>query len=227
MLIFSITEFAEKYSGTLSFVATGLGVIITLYRGRWILKCIKIQAKKIFWKMFGFDELSIQIDALVKCVDKIAEQSRLNGNELKILSDKYENILSELKPNGGKSLRDAINRLDARQRAKDNMDIDVGIFETDKTGLYVHVNLQYCHMVGRSIDELRGNGWLNAIDERWRTEIFNEWNNAITGKRIFECQYDIQTTYDKKITVDARAVPVFESNGEIVGYYGTINKITK
>lgn len=175
--------------------------------------------------MVGFDELSEQINSIVKSVDTIAEQSRMNGNQLKCLSDKYDDIINELKPNGGKSLRDAINRLDARQRAKDNMDIDVGIFETDKNGLYVHVNLHYCHMVGRSIDELRGNGWLNAISERERNDVFSEWQNAINSKRIFECQCTIETTYNQTLEVETRAVPVFESNGEIVGYYGTINKL--
>jgi hypothetical protein len=79
-------------------------------------------------------------------------------------------IAKEVRPNGGASLRDAVERteksvaiLGGVMRAHHSADDTYARFEADGIGLYSWVNPTYLRWAERSMHETEGYGWINCI----------------------------------------------------------------
>src|SRR3990172_4867030 len=72
-----------------------------------------------------------------------------------------EKMHEEFKPNGGTSLRDAVNRIEAKllieQHARRalSMAMDVGMFETDGQGMCTWVNQYYTDLTGLATEDAK------------------------------------------------------------------------
>lgn len=144
-----------------------------------------------------------------------------------IIMEQNTQILKELYPNGGGSLRDAINQLHMRQtmindRLLNIMDHDkTPIFETDSNGAIVWVNNAYIIVTGRPMQELLGYGWINGVYEPDRERVSTQWDLAIEEKRTFELTYSYQNIDGSVYTAFVRATPV-RSSGQLVGWTGYV-----
>ena len=89
--------------------------------------------------------------------------------DLAALSQQMEFVVTELKPNGGASIRDCLNRIELRQLLSDQRqwavfaDMAMGVFETNAAGGFIRVNRKYLRITGRSLEEVKGSGWVNTI----------------------------------------------------------------
>jgi len=96
------------------------GAVVSL---RYLWKLIPRLLTKITTNMFGIGDLRTDIEAL-------SEQVRF--------------IVCELKPNGGASVRDSLNRIELRQVLQEQRqwailsDMSVGVFETDAEGEFIY-----------------------------------------------------------------------------------------
>lgn len=140
-------------------------------------------------------------------------------------------ILAEFKPNGGSSLRDAVNKIqstvvivDARQWA-----IVVGLrdpmWESDATGGCVRVNRALLDLVQRNFDEMTGAGWENIICPDDKIRVWQEWRLAVERKRTFESAYCVVDRAGERFRVQAIAVPFRAPNNEVVGYVGRYSHV--
>lgn len=145
--------------------------------------------------------------------------------------DSLQDIKHQLVPNGGSSMRDAIDRIEARliiaeQRHKLlTMDSPFAVFETDAVGNNIHVNRTYCRWTGRGAEELQGNGWLNVIGAEKRAEVFKEWETAIKQVREFSMEYLLLSIAGNSIPVRCNAFPMFDGKCRLSGWMGIINKV--
>lgn len=151
-------------------------------------------------------------------------------------SSKLDAILKELKPNGGESLRDAINRIEKHQKMQSNEfqllkkrsetrdEINlIANFETDKNGECVWANKHYLNIVGLTLPEVLGNGWANAIADKDREYVFKEWNAAIEYKRDFHLKFHYKNNKDDTtFPVKVDALLVTNNIGEVVGWLGYV-----
>lgn len=109
--------------------------------------------------------------------------------------DIIEKIKEEFKPNGGSTLRDAINRIETRllleehARRATSMILDVGIFETDGSGSCKWINRKFSELSGLAQSEAEGFGWINSIHFDDRERIVGEWTDAIKQKRAFNSYF--------------------------------------
>lgn len=148
-------------------------------------------------------------------------------------------IYNELKPNGGASLRDSLDRIETRQVVTEerlrvmSMDTEDGIFESDSTGQFVFVNRTLQRMVKMNHSDLNGNGWVNAVCVEERAEVYDAWMDAIEQKREFVYDFNMITTDGLIIPVHANAVPIYDHKRKMVGFVGkivilpTVDNITK
>jgi PAS domain-containing protein len=142
------------------------------------------------------------------------------------LAEKLDFIVSQLSPNGGSSLRDAVNRLEKHQRISESkmaqyLDTkDAAIFETDANGLYTWVSKSYEKLVGRPKIELINWGWTVPILGADLESIRYEWDLAVKQKRIFEASYRIERA-GVIIHCRCRAIPVL-FNDEVVAWTGIL-----
>lgn len=164
------------------------------------------------------------------------------------LKEKTKGILEEVKTNGGKSLKDAVTRLNddtgliktelktvtesvnfiiARQWAVLNT-TDQAVFETDVEGYCIRANRAYLDICGRPFDEIKGNGWKITIHPLDRDFVSREWQNAINEKRNFEASFRILSSTNKIYSVFCIAVPIsisINNSSIITGWLGRYETI--
>jgi len=146
------------------------------------------------------------------------------------IMDNLEKIKHQLMPNGGSSMRDAIDRIEARmiiaeQRQKLlTMDSPFAVFETDANGNCIHVNRTYCRWTGRTTEELEGKGWLNALHPDHRQLVFSEWTTAVTQLREFSMDYKLQAVDGARFDVHCSAFPMFDTKCGLAGWMGIISR---
>ena len=167
------------------------------------------QIKKWWSNMFGIGDIKTDITALT-------EQVSL--------------VVSELRPNGGASIRDSLNRIELRQVLQEQRqkailsDMSVGVFETNTEGEFVWVNRKYLRMTGRAPDEVKGSGWINTIAHRDRERVVVAWNKAIEEEREFEEVFTMITPEDDRCKVQVRTYKMSEDNAPI-GYLGMLTPL--
>jgi PAS domain S-box-containing protein len=112
-------------------------------------------------------------------------------NWLRKMAGLLETMEKEFKPNGGSSMRDAINRIELRQiiadqrvKALDNDSIR-GVWEADQEGKLIHTNRTYQRIVGSTAEALDGFGWVNTIHPEDRESVMKEWDSAVKQQREF------------------------------------------
>lgn len=155
------------------------------------------------------------------------------------MSEDITFIVSELRLNGGTSVKDAINRNEAtllrieanlslaneRQRAR-MLDTPEMIFETDVNGDCVWVNRTYTRTVQRAMPELLGKGWVNGIASDEREGVVSEWYKSVEEDREFEMDFSFQTPDGIMIPITCRSYRMRDqSTGRIIGYLGHCEEI--
>lgn len=166
----------------------------------------------------------------------------------KRLVENIERIDSELKTNGGSSLRDAVNRsekvlsdlsqktdvlhteilsINARQWALVATQRDP-VFETDRDGSVLRVNAVFSNLVERDLESIKGNGWENFIDPDQRDRVIREWETAIEKLRAFEYDFTvIGHITNTRYNVKCIANPYYDHEGDIIGYIGRYIEVAK
>jgi len=99
----------------------------------------------------------------------------------------------------------------------------VGIFRSDERGNFVYVNAKWIEISGRSRIQCLGTGWLQAIYENERGEIYKAWKEAVKAKVPFsgECRF---ITPQGKITWVLLQANII--NGGDQGHVGSLTNIT-
>jgi len=151
-------------------------------------------------------------------------------NSFECIQQKLDSLVAELRPNGGKSLRDLVEKINEnttynREYVRATLDNDIQmIFETNSLGEYVWVNDTYGRYTGKQEHDLMGYGWINTVCSADRMRIRDEWESCIEEQRDFSAEYEINTMDGNKLKVSAMARPI-KVTGNIKGYYGTIKLI--
>jgi len=156
------------------------------------------------------------------------------------MSDDIKFIASELRTNGGSSLRDAIDRNNNEhvlfnktlssiesmtwnnievQRARMDND-DEMIFITGADGNCTWVNRSYARHTGRTIEEIKGSGWVNVVHPAERERIKEAWYEAVKHNREFEMVIKYLDTAGVTFSADVRSYKMTSSDGKTTGFMG-------
>lgn len=137
-------------------------------------------------------------------------------------------IERELLPNGGTSLRDALDRIEQglilgqqRQRAL-LADHVCGVYETDEHGELTWVNRTYSRITGRTQEELMHGGWQLVIHPDDRERVFHEWKSCVKAGRDFEMQYRVLSPNNDPLNVSGKAYNLRDREGNPMGYLGLL-----
>jgi PAS domain S-box-containing protein len=102
----------------------------------------------------------------------------------------------------------------------------VGIFQTDNGGNCVYVNERWCEISSMSPEEASGTGWLKGLHPEDVGKVSQEWYRCAREKIPFRMEYRFETADGTVTWVLGQANAVFETDGEVGGYVGTITDIT-
>lgn len=103
----------------------------------------------------------------------------------------------------------------------------VGIFRARPDGYMTYVNPKWCQLSGLTPERALGNEWLDAVHPDDRTVLIEKWGNAIQGHQQLVEEYRFIKPDGSQTWVLGEAVPEVTSDGEVLGYIGTITDITE
>ncbi|HVN48006.1 MAG TPA: PAS domain S-box protein [Bacteroidota bacterium] len=103
----------------------------------------------------------------------------------------------------------------------------VGIFRTDCKGNTTYVNPRWCEISGLEADKAMGNGWLAVVHPDDRSGVTSGWDMAIQERTVSSKKYRFLRPDGKISWVLGYAIPEHNSQGELIGYVGTITDITE
>jgi len=142
-------------------------------------------------------------------------------------------IAKEVRPNGGASLRDSVERteksvaiLGGVMRAHHSADDTYARFEADGIGLWSWANPTLLHWVERSMHEVDGYGWINSVGLDDRTRIRDEWERAVAERREFSARFHLRTTRGREFLVECIATPVPNNGDQVERWVGVIKRIS-
>ena len=154
------------------------------------------------------------------------------------ISRDVSTIKAQTLPNGGKSLADAIRRLEDgvisfRNKQLENYQIthalalhnDIGMWESDERGLCTSINSSILKRVGFTEPEALGNGWVNFIFPADRDRVYDEWTCACEQGRDFVCDYSFVSRSGERIPVKVHSYIIKDLNGKLVKFIGTVRFI--
>jgi PAS domain S-box-containing protein len=100
------------------------------------------------------------------------------------------------------------------------------VWKMDRNGAMVVEEDDWHHLTGQSFEEMRGNGWLDAIHPEDRDRTVIAWRKALSAGAILEVEHRVRTRIGEYLEMFARAVPVFDATGNIEEWVGTHSDIT-
>ena len=137
-------------------------------------------------------------------------------------------IETELRPNGGSSIKDIINKIHKRQIKLEESQrtvlntMSLGIWEFDVEGNVIWANQALLKIMGASFDDTKGFGWLNSLCLMFRDGIQDDWALALKQQRIFKAEYCFVSPEGVHRPVDVEIDPLKGATGEVVGYLGVV-----
>lgn len=102
----------------------------------------------------------------------------------------------------------------------------VGIFETDTEGRCKYTNPRYQSICGLSAAESVHTKWLESVHPEDRDRAVASWNEYIQKGGDYSEEFQFQTTDGNCRWVQVRSSPMLSTQGELLGYVGTLEDIT-
>lgn len=140
-----------------------------------------------------------------------------------------ELVAQELVPNGGSSLRDAIDRIESsvvflNERQKALMqDINEGVIECDSHGKITWANRTYLRKLDTTLDQISGNGWINLMHPDDVDGVVSAWSRSVTEAIDYHTHFRLRKADGTYVTVYSKAYSLKNSSGLLVGYISLIN----
>lgn len=148
--------------------------------------------------------------------------------------DLYKKVLimsDEFRPNGGSTLRDAINRIEEKLSIQEQKTIAIikslplGTWVSDKNGKCIDVNKSLCTILQRTESEIKGDNWSNWLHPDEKEDVFDEWNRCVHNMMNFDMNYRYVLPSGKIQKVHGIAYQLRSETGELVGFLGTLYAI--
>lgn len=183
-----------------------------------IVRKIYIRISNSYFLIRTFLEHGVEVP---KKVDEMA--AKMDALDAKVID-----VIKEVKPNGGSSLRDAVARIEMNQYISDQQRrallnlAPVPAFESDSTGECIWANRAYLRVVGKSLEEVLGFGWINHIAPNDQEVVRARWIEAIKDGRDFVLDYHILTVTGAAQLVHGQAFPIRDIKNQVIGYNGTM-----
>lgn len=163
----------------------------------------------------------------IRALPSLRQQNADILRQLDGMSKTLGEALSELRPNGGASLRDAVNRLDAKVETSLALTrglISAGdmIVEFDQHGHLASISRNALRILERSESELLGNNWMGCLRQSQRAGAEAEMASAVREGRDINLQLDFGLPDGGFIPVHLSARVVRGPLGKISCWVGTL-----
>lgn len=149
----------------------------------------------------------------------------------KKLYDMVSKIHHEMNFNNGGSIKDVVNRIEARIKNLENnqrvvMNVqNIAFWESNENGFVTYVSPALCKLVGRSESEILGNNWVSCIDPVEKESVFDAWKFSIENNTPFDQEYTYKKESGELVRVWGLAFHRVINN-KLVGSLGKLEALT-
>lgn len=102
----------------------------------------------------------------------------------------------------------------------------VGIFRTDAEGRCIYINQRWSEIAGLSFSAALDWGWTAAIHEADQESVATQWHQSVAAHVPFQAEYRLCRQDGSLSWVFGQAVAEHDSDGQVIGYVGTITDIS-
>jgi PAS domain S-box-containing protein len=103
----------------------------------------------------------------------------------------------------------------------------VGILDFTPEGHLTYANEHACQVMGLTLEEALGKGWLIAIHPDDREAVMNKWYEALGYGKAFTLEYRFyHPKNDKTLWIINQAAPKLDKEGRVKSYIQTVTDIT-
>jgi PAS domain S-box-containing protein len=141
------------------------------------------------------NRLWIWLRARSTAVDEWAERRTRRRREDQEIDKVLRQIVAEFKPNGGSTIRDALNRIEQwlhrqeAERAADFMLDPEPLWKADGTGALIAVNRAFCELVGHDAGDLLNSNWKNYLHPEDARRVISTWQDTVRDGRDYAAHY--------------------------------------
>jgi PAS domain S-box-containing protein len=180
-------------------------------------------ALAVIWKFLGIRIINFAEGIIYMFNAKEANET---------IERKLDDIMLQLVPNGGSSIKDSLNRIEDTQHFLGSFmktqlhSHNKALFETNELGDVIWVNRPHSRLTGFQLTEMLGAGWINLIAPECRTGVLDKWNRAIAkGREFDESLWYIKTDNVTRYLVRVHAYPIHHRDGKTAGYLGDVTPL--
>jgi hypothetical protein len=196
------------------FILSSIALIGILWGGwKWLITPLKSIVKKIE-----------KMDSAIDCI---------NDEILPVI----QSLNKEFTKNSGKSIMDRILRIDDNTRLAELRSkliastlASASMCEFDRLGNLTWANKAFTNLTGLELASLAGNGWIVAIEENDRKNVWGLWRHSIENGIPFESEFTIKnhiTDAEQKVKCQIYPHKSIDTNinSTPLGYYGSFDNM--
>ncbi len=157
---------------------------------------------------------------LLWLIRDIGERRRAQGQIAQAL-DQEQQARSQLQ-----AAQQALAASEARYRAVGEL-IPYGIWFADAQGQMMYLSDSFLQLVGMTLDECKGSGWLARVPREERARLEASWNHCATTGCAWSEEFEILGADGFTRTIWSRGIPLRDEKGLIVGWGGRNQDITE
>ena len=114
------------------------------------------------------------------------------------IMETIKTVKEELRPNGGASIKDTVNRVEAMQlqsemRFRNFVELltpkGAALFEANSAGYLIWVSKNFRKATGKTMEELLGASWILTVSPEQRDVIYTKWKEIIRDGRSGILEY--------------------------------------
>lgn len=148
--------------------------------------------------------------------------------EAKEVYTKVMKIAEEFERNGGKTIKDAIFRIESKISLQEQKttalikSMPLGMWLSDAHGKCIDVNRSLCDIMDRTESEIKGDNWSNWLYGPDKALVYDEWNRCVTNEIDFEMEYTYVLPDSGLQKVHGTAYQLRNEEGKLLGFLGTL-----
>lgn len=182
-----------------------------------------------FWR-FALKPILVKIRHYFNVLEKVSGVLEKSEEQRILIENEIKGIRDELTVNGGKSLRDAVNRIEDsikcvqhswRYFADRN---GKPVLEADEDGMVVWANAAFLHLSGLMLEDVVNYGWLAAVYPSDRERVQKDWLDAVQERRIFQSFFHIRNIRTGEL-VSVKAQMYKNNACTACGYFLFVDKL--
>ncbi|MDY6919833.1 MAG: EAL domain-containing protein [Pseudomonadota bacterium] len=146
---------------------------------------------------------------------------RITDDELGNLVDAFNGMVAKIE-HDNVALRDSEERFRTLTASS-----PVGVFQTDEQGQYTYVNTRWREITNIYDIHLTQESWVKTLHPEERFQVLSRWRESLDRGEEFRMEYRMLRDDGEDVNVICQAKPLYEGNGRIVGYLGSLSDISE